>query len=248
MTESTHPGRVPEAVAEATKIAGPPQYRWVYLWRWPLRLTHWISAACIVVLAVTGFYIASPFLGTWGEASGHYLMGWARFLHFTAAATIVGAALLRVYWMFAGGKFASWKALLPVRKRDWVNLGKMVKHYLLVHQERMPHYLGHHPLQQLTYTMIYLVACIQILTGFSLYGLSNPGGLISTLFGWVGPVLGGYQYARFLHHALTWVLVTFIPLHVYLAFRADVVDQEGEMSSIFSGGRFVLEGVKFEDE
>jgi len=35
---------------------------------------------------------------------------------------------------------------------------------------------------------------------------------------------------------------------VYLAFRADVVDREGEMSSIFSGGRFVRADVKFEDE
>ena len=247
MTYPHSPPTTPEAVAQAT-VEGRPQYRWVYLWRWPLRVTHWISAGCIVALAVTGLYIGSPYVSTWGEASGHFLMGRARFAHFVAAAIIVGAAILRVYWLFAGGKFAGWKALFPVRGRDWVNLGRMVKHYLLVHQERMPHYLGHHPLQQLSYTAIYLIVAVQTLTGFTMYGLSNPGGLIYTLFGWVGPALGGYQNARFWHHVLTWVLVTFVPLHVYLAFRADVVEREGEMSSIFSGGRFVRADIRFEDE
>jgi Ni/Fe-hydrogenase 1 B-type cytochrome subunit len=47
---------------------------------------------------------------------------------------------------------------------------------------------------------------------------------------------------------LTWVLVTFIPVHIYLSFRADVVDREGEMSSIFSGGRFVRADVDYEDD
>ena len=249
MTYPTSPiyPTTPEAVAQAT-VEGRPQYRWVYLWRWPLRVTHWISAACIVALAITGLYIGSPYMSTWGEASGHFLMGKVRFAHFLAAAIIVGAAILRMYWLFAGGRYASWRALFPVYPRDWRNLVRMVKHYLLVHQERMPHYLGHHPLQQLSYTIIYLIVIVQVLTGFSLYGLADPGGLIHGLFDWVGRALGGYQNARFLHHALTWLLVTFIPLHVYLAFRADVVEREGEMSSIFSGGRFVRADIQFEDE
>jgi len=244
MTAPTRPPTIPEAVAEAT-----PGYRWVLLWRWPLRLTHWVSAATIVVLIVTGFYIADPYFVTWGEASQHFLMGWARFLHFTAAAMIVAAAILRVYWLFAGSKWASWRALLPVGKRDWGNLITMTKYYFLVRQPKMPHYLGHHPLQQLSYTAIYATVIIQVVTGFAMYGVSNPGGLFYTMFTtWMGPLFGGLQVVRFVHHALTWILVCFIPLHIYLAFRADVVDREGELSSIFSGGRFVRSDVRFEDE
>ena len=244
-------GIVPEEVAEATHIPHPPEapeYKWVYLWRWPLRLTHWISALTVTVLIVTGFYIGAPYFTTWGEASSHFLMGWARFLHFAAAALIVAAAILRVYWLFAGNKWARWNALLPVRAKNWRNLWKMVKHYLLIRQESMPHYLGHHPLQQLSYTAIYLVVIVQIVTGFAMYGLSNPGGLFHTMFSWVGPLFGGIQNARFAHHALTWILITFIPLHIYFAFRTDVLDREGEMSSIFSGGRFVRSDIRFEDE
>jgi Ni,Fe-hydrogenase I cytochrome b subunit len=35
---------------------------------------------------------------------------------------------------------------------------------------------------------------------------------------------------------------------VYLALRADVMDREGGMSSIFSGGRFVRSEVDYEDD
>ena len=244
-------GVIPEEVAEATLIPHPsglPEYRWVYLWRWPLRLTHWVSALTVTVLIVTGFYIGAPYFTTWGEASSHFLMGWARFLHFTAAGLIVAAAILRVYWLFAGNIWARWSALLPIRKKNWKNLWKMLKYYFLVRQESMPHYLGHHPLQQLSYTAIYLVVIVQVVTGFAMYGLSDPGGFFHTVFSWVGPLFGGIQNARFAHHALTWILITFIPLHIYFAFRADVMDREGEMSSIFSGGRFVRSDLRFEDE
>ena len=90
---------------------------------------------------------------------------------------------------------------------------------------------------------------VQVITGFAMYGVSDPGGLFYTVFTkWVAPLFGGLQVVRFWHHAFTWILVAFIPLHIYLAFRADVMDREGELSSIFSGGRFVRTDVDFEDE
>ena len=36
----------------------PIQYKRVYLWHWATRSMHWVSVTCILVLAVTGFYIA----------------------------------------------------------------------------------------------------------------------------------------------------------------------------------------------
>jgi len=64
-------------------------YRWVYLWEWPIRAMHWTAALCVVVLAVTGLYIGKPYFVTGGEASAHFLMGWVRFFHFAAAALLV---------------------------------------------------------------------------------------------------------------------------------------------------------------
>ena len=119
---------------------------------------------------------------------------------------------------------------------------------LLIDPERGPHYLGHNPIQQFSYTFVYLIVLVQVTTGFTLYGQSNPEGFLYNAFHWVIPLLGGLQIVRFVHHVMTWLFLIFIPIHVYLALRSDVMDREGTMSSIFSGGRFVRADVEYEDE
>jgi Ni/Fe-hydrogenase b-type cytochrome subunit len=185
---------------------------------------------------------------TTGDTSSHYLMGWVRFLHFAAAAVLVATVIVRVYWLFAGNKYERWVALFPVRPRDWVNLVKQVKYYLMIQPEKAPHYLGHNPLQQLSYTAVYGLALLQVITGFALYGQSDPGGFFFTVFGWIGPLLGGMPVVRFVHHVATWGFLTFIPIHIYLATRADLLERGGAISSIISGGRFVPSRQEFVDE
>lgn len=224
------------------------EYRWVYLWGWPLRAMHWLAAFAIVVLAGTGFFIGRPYFVVAGDTADHFVMGWFRFIHFTAAAVLVATVIVRVYWLFAGNKFERWGALFPVRPKDWVNMVRQVKYYLMIQPEKAPHYLGHNPLQQLSYTGIYLLATVEIVTGFTLYGQSNPGGVFYTAFGWVVPLLGGLQVVRFVHHVVTWAFLAFIPIHVYLATRSDIMERAGAISSIISGGKFVQADQHYVDE
>jgi Ni/Fe-hydrogenase 1 B-type cytochrome subunit len=233
----------------AHKVPPPSgEYRWVYLWEWPIRVMHWIAAICIVVLAVTGLYIGKPYFITSGEASAHFLMGWMRFFHFAAAGLLVMTAIVRGYWLFMGNKYERLRALFPVRPRDWVNLFRMVKFYLMIRPERAPHYLGHNPLQQLSYTGVYLIAAVMVITGFALYGQSDPNGFFYAAFNWIGTLVGGMPVVRFIHHVLTWAFLIFIPIHVYLAIRADQLERTGVISSIVSGGRFVPADKTFVDE
>jgi Ni/Fe-hydrogenase b-type cytochrome subunit len=234
------------AAAPPASNAGP--YRWVYLWGWPIRAMHWAAALAVVTLIATGFYIGRPYFMTGGEASEHYLMGWARFLHFSAAALLVATAIVRFYWLFRGNRFERWSALFPVRPRDWVNLYRQVKYYLLISPEKTPRYLGHNPLQQLSYTAIYAVAAIMVITGFAMYGQYNPAGFFYKTFGWVVPLMGGIQIVRFVHHVLSWIFLIFIPVHVYLSLRADLLEHTGVISSIISGGRFVRADQEYADD
>ena len=224
------------------------EYKRVHLWNWPVRAMHWIAAACIVVLAATGFYIGGPYFLTSGEGSDHFLMGTVRFTHFVAAGVLVATAVVRIYWLFAGNKFERWDALFPHSREDWKNLWLILKKYLFIDPWRAPHYLGHNPLQEISYTTIYTVGLIQILTGFYMYGLADPGGFFYTAFGWVGTVAGGTQVARLIHHVLTWAWFIFIPVHVYLTVRADVVQRESRISSMVSGGRYVRADLDFVDD
>lgn len=236
------------ALDYARRVPPPSgEYEWVYLWERPLRWMHWIAALCVVVLAVTGLFIGRPYFVPSGDPESAYLMGWVRFVHFASAAVLVMTGIVRVYWLFMGNRFERWPALFPVRGRDLRNMVKIVKFYLMIDPEKAPKYLGHNPLQQLSYTGIYLCAALMVLTGFAMYGQSNPGGLIYTLFNWVNPLLGGAPIVRFLHHALTWVFLIFIPIHVYLTLRADTLERTGTISSIISGGRFVDTSEKYID-
>lgn len=220
-------------------------YRWAYLWSWPIRAMHWVAAAAIVVLAGTGLYIAKPPVTT---PNAQFFMGWMRFLHFAAAAVLVMTAIVRVYWLFRGNRYERWSALFPIRPREWANLVRILRKYLMIRPEDPPHYLGHNPLQQLSYTGLYAVAAVEVVTGFALYGLSDPGGFFFQTFAWVAPAMGGWQIVRFVHHSLLWIFLIFIPIHVYLGIRADVMEREGTMSSIVSGGRFVRADTRYEDE
>ncbi len=241
------------AVAPAATFGRPEpvhegDYQWVYLWGWPIRAMHWVAAACIVTLVVTGFYVGKPYFLTGGEASSHFLMGRVRLVHFAAAGLLVATGIVRIYWLFAGNRFERWRALFPVRPRDWVNMWKQIKFYALIEPAKAPRYLGHNPLQQLSYTAIYLLVLAMAVTGFTLYGESSPGGFFHTVFAWVPPLLGGIQRVRFLHHVGTWVFLVFITLHVYLSLRADLLERTGVISSIISGGAFVPRDVKHVDE
>jgi Ni/Fe-hydrogenase b-type cytochrome subunit len=124
----------------------------------------------------------------------------------------------------------------------------MVKFYLMIRPERAPHYLGHNPLQQLSYTGVYLLGAVMVITGFALYGQSDPNGFFYAAFNWIGTLMGGMPVVRFIHHVLTWAFLIFIPIHVYLAIRADQLERTGVISSIVSGGRFVPADEKFVDE
>ena len=46
----------------------------VYVWEWPVRVSHWLIAGTIAVLSATGLYIANPSLMTTGVVNQRSLM------------------------------------------------------------------------------------------------------------------------------------------------------------------------------
>ena len=223
-------------------------FRWVMLWGVPLRVMHWLAAASIVVLAVTGLYIGKPYFIAGGDTADHFLMGRVRFVHFVAGAVLVMTGIVRIYWLFAGNRFERWHALFPVSAKAIRHMATQAWTYLTVTPEKAPRYLGHNPLQQMSYTSLYLVAIVEVVTGFALYGQSNPSGIFYEAFNWIGPLLGGMPNVRFVHHTLTWVFAIYVPIHIYLAMRADVLEHDSTISSIISGGRMVPPEERFEDD
>ena len=58
------------------------------------------------------------------------------------------------------------------------------------------------------------------------------------MFNWIVPLLGGDFGVRFWHHLFLWFFVTFIIVHIYLAFYHDYIEGRGTVSSIIGGWKF----------
>lgn len=220
------------------------------VWDLSLRLAHWSWVTAIVVLTVTGYLLAQPQwipAGYVTDPTG-FFVGNVRLVHYIAAVILCLVLIVRAYGLTVSTiPYDRWKALIPFKsKRDIVNGGKTLRGYLFIKPEETPVYFGHNPLQQLTYTGVYAILLLQIVTGFALWSLYNPGGFFLNWFGWINELLGTQQ-VRLLHYMIMWGLLVFIPAHVYLSVRADSVERMGAISSMVSGGRWVRRGAVFED-
>src|SRR3989338_9030286 len=83
----------------------------VYVWEFPVRLTHWINFLSIIALSITGLYIASPFMHAY--STKQYIMGWMRFIHLVASYAFFMSLIIRIYWAFMGNRYASWMVWFP---------------------------------------------------------------------------------------------------------------------------------------
>lgn len=205
----------------------------VYVWEIPVRVTHWTIFFSVLVLTVSGSYIADPFL----IPPGGSVMMTARFVHMLAAFTFLAAGLLRAYWLFAGNRFARWTAFIPTNRKQLRELFTQTGWYLFL-RPNAPKVLGHNQLAAGTYLVVFFLFGIQTITGFALVGVHGIEPW-ATLFGWVPSVLFGVQGVRLIHHLLMWAIVAFMIHHVYSALLVDHFERNGLMSSIFSGFKFV---------
>lgn len=211
----------------------------VYVYELPVRLWHFVNALCVIVLAVTGYLIGSPPATTPGEASENFLMGYIRFAHFAAAYVFAVGFLGRLYWAFAGNRYARELFVLPITDRTWwCGLLHELRWFLFLEKSPRQH-VGHNPLAQVAmFGMFILGSAFLIVTGFALYSEgAGKGSWQDLLFGWVIPLFGQSQDVHTWHHLAAWVLVWFVMVHVYVAIREDRLSRQNLLSTIATGWR-----------
>lgn len=221
--------------------AAGPLPRLVYVFELPVRIVHWTIVLALIVLSVTGYYIHHPFLAGSGMP-GHpgFTMGEMRFIHEATGFVFIAAVLVRVYWAFAGNRYAHWRGFLPVTKRARRDLGETLGFYFFLrrHPARTN---GHTPLAGLAYLALYLMFLVTILTGLGLYAWVIRTSPWTTLFGWTWSVMA-LPSLRLLHFLLMFVYGAFAVHHVYSAVLFDKTERNGGLSSIFTGYKTDIEG------
>ena len=218
-------------------------FKRVYVWDLPVRIFHWLNVLALFVLIITGFLIANPpALLSSAEATNLHTFGIIRFIHFTAAYLFFFVMILRVYWAFVGNRYASWRAFWPFTKKNWKNFGHVMKIDILLMNEKVEDVtkisIGHNSVATLSYLIMFVLAIVQVVTGFGLYSDMSSWWL-PKMFDWVVPFFGGDFMVRNIHHTAMWLFIFFSIVHVYLVFYHDWLEGRGEVSSIFGGYKFV---------
>ena len=210
----------------------------LYVWELPVRLTHWLIAAAIAVLAVTGVYIGNPFLLAPGAAGERFVMGTVKAVHSWAAIVFTLSVLARIGWMFAGNRWASWREFLPLERHRRRDIPGTIAFYSFL-RSRPPETVGHNPVAGLTYSLVFVLYLVQIATGLALYSVSAHVESPLRAFAFLAPLLGGVQTARWIHHVSMWLLIGFVVHHVQSALLVSHAERNGILDSIFSGYKFM---------
>jgi thiosulfate reductase cytochrome b subunit len=173
-----------------------------------VRLTHWINALAMLMMIGSGWqiYDASPlFPFTFPSAItlGDWLAG-ALLWHFAAMWLLVVNGLVYVVLGLMTGRFR--RKLLPIRPGQVITDARAALSGHLSHDDLSVY----NAVQKLLYLGVILCAVVIVLSGLSIW---KPVQLrdLSVLF-------GGYDAARYVHFFAMSAIVSFIVIHVAMAF------------------------------
>jgi len=242
-------GVIPVRASPPVRAADRGMFIFVKLWSAWLRFLHWSWALLILILIATGLEIETMYLSAGlTRSEPGFFFGYVRLVHYICGwllAIAILARLVDAFW--TRNRFEDWRSLIPVKSwQDFKNLFIGLGDYVLLRTDEGKKYLGHDPLAQLSFTFIYLVIIAAIISGFSLYGLYESGNWFFSWFAWPVQHFGG-NGVRLFHVTMMWLIILFVPVHVYLVIRADGYAREGSLSSMLSGGRWIRRSAHFED-
>ena len=203
----------------------------LYVWQTPVRITHWILVGCIVMLSITGAYIADPFL----IPPGGNVMTIVRQTHLLTAFLFLASGLVRTVWLLAGNRFARWSAFVPTSRTQATEWFRQAGYYAFLRRD-IPKVLGHNQLAATAYLALFGLLLVETITGFALDGIGGAQPA-ATLFGWLTNLLGP-QMIRVVHHLSMWAILAIAVFHIYSCMLVDNVEKNGLLSSMFSGYKF----------
>ena len=216
------------------------------IWRHPLpvRITHWVNVACVVILVMSGLQIlkahphlywglkstfAEPWLSLpdapgWLTIPSYRDLATGRRWHFFFAWVFVINGLIYLAYIFLFGRLR--RVLTPSRNELKGFGGSVVEHARL----RFPEGEAarrYNIIQKLTYLIVLLgLLPLMLVTGLAM----SPG--MNAAWPWLLDILGGRQSARTLHFLSASGIVVFAFVHVALVILSGLANN---MRSMLTG-------------
>lgn len=207
------------------------EYSATYRWQ------HWIRALSIVILTVTGFYLAVPFVTPVpADEPTNFMYALFRSTHIIVGFIFIAAIFIKSYLFLFAKKHVNERAALKdlINPVVWV---KQMGFYLLI--SKHPKLKGvYNPMQFVAYIGFYILAFGLIITGLILFVHVHHEGLGAFLYEPMRNIevmLGGLAVVRELHHILMWGVILFVVIHIYIAVYNAIFIREGTIDAIISG-------------
>lgn len=198
-----------------------------------VRLTHWLNAIALFVMAGSGLriYLAFPAFGDklpphdfFRFPARYSIGGWlggALQWHFTFMWVFIGSGLMYFLCQLISG---TWRQVVFV-PRDIRGLWPMFRHYFLfgAKPEQLESY---NSLQKLAYTGTIFLGVLSAATGLVLYKSAQLSFLV--------PLFGGYRSVRVLHFVSLLGFAAFVPGHLVMV----MVHGWNNLRSMLTGWNF----------
>jgi len=207
------------------------------------RWHHWIRVLSIVILTVTGFYIAEPFITPAVSAEPDNFMqalfrSWHEIFGFVMISMFMGKTYYFFFVKSNRHEIHSIKDIFDLKK--WLD---QIGYYLFI--SKHPKLSGaYNVVQFAAYVGFYLMMVGLILTGLILYVHvyhAGLGGMLYDSMRFFEVMMGGLANVRELHHLLMWGVIFFVVAHIYMAVFNAVYGKEGTIDSIVSGYKWSKE-------
>ena len=215
-----------------------------------LRINHWVRVVTMLVLVVTGFYLAKPFLTPYvSDEPVNFMNALWRYWHLVFGFVLIATTLVKIYLFIFDRHSRNERVSFFdfISPRIWI---QQIKYYLLI--GRHPEGRGiYNPLQFIAYFIVFVTLFLISLTGLILHMHVYHAGLGGFVYDFLRPVevlMGGLANVREIHHITMWIFLLFIPVHIYMAVFNSVYGKSGAMDAIFSGYTWHKKHKKNKDE
>lgn len=173
---------------------------------WWLRACHWMNAAAIVIMTLSGWriYNASPLFDFRfpGEITLGGWLGGALQWHFAAMWIFAANGVIYLAMNLLTGRFS--KKFLPLSLRGILHDAISALKGKLAHADLRQY----NNVQRAAYLFVMVVCLLLVLSGLVLWK--------SVQFGLLRDLLGGYEAARYIHFYAMSALVGFVAVHIVM--------------------------------
>lgn len=224
-----------------------------------MQIMHWTNALCMIAAIITGLYIGHPYYQTLiaDPAVDKYVMAWNRWAHLIAA-IIFDVTAIVIGYLYLFSRFDKPYHKLVPTKQNFIEFCEVFFNLITFNRRKKFDSTYSDSYNIMFFTLFHLLLIFMLFTGLQLYvhglasGHSSIGdwwpAMLHFATDWTLYVFGGNMGVRIAHHIAMYVILVWVLCHIYYQIWRTIYWQEGDMSIVFGGYKYIKKDDKEEQK